>query len=248
MRNLGGLDLSTTVAITTTTTLTTSAFGKLHLISGTSSYTVTLPTPVGNTGAIIALSVDAYANATKLYTIASPSGNVGRATSLIMWASEQLILRSDGTNWVVISSRQIPFVGTLNRNTNLSLTGTYAEVPLNAAASNDPTGLNLAYDSVNFRFVAPRTASWILTPYSYQTQGGSPTTNHAAVGDSGNSPLVGTLMASSLTAGVISAPQTIRLTAGSQGRLIARADGTSAAVAGATLPARLDYQEIVPSW
>ena len=75
IRNLGGIDLSTPILITSAVTLANTAFGKYHLISGATSYTITLPTPVGTSGALIAIKVDRASVATKLYTLTSPSGN-----------------------------------------------------------------------------------------------------------------------------------------------------------------------------
>lgn len=51
------------------------------------------------------------------------------------------------------------------------------------AAANDPTGLNLFYDSVNKAFVAPRAGRYVINVYIYQTQGGSPSYSQAWVCD-----------------------------------------------------------------
>lgn len=241
MRNLGGVDVSAVVSVTTTTTLTSSAFGKLHLISGTAAnYTVTLPTPVGNTGAIIALSVDNSTNATRLYTISSPSGNVGRDTSLVMWSHEQLVIRSDGTDWVIVSARQIPFVGTLTRTTNqTSSTGTNIDF---TAAEADPTGLNLAFDAVNGNFKAPRAGVYKFDVYAYQTQTGG---SYSQIALNAAAPFSYT---GTLAAGTVYGTKAITLAASATVEALSKMDGTSPLVAAGTVGASLSYSEVVPSW
>lgn len=239
LRNLGGIDVSATVAITTTTTLTSSAFGKLHLISGASAYAVTLPTPVGNTGAVIALSVDGAANASKTYTIASPSGKVGRNTSLVMWAHEQLVVRSDGTNWVIVGARQIPLVGTLTRITAQS-SSTATNIAF-TAASGDPTGLNLAYDAANSNFKAPRVGVYKFDAYVYQTQSGG-SYSQVMVGANSFS------YTGSLTAGTVYGSKSLSLSAGDSVNAQSRMDGSSPTIAANVISSYLSYSEIVPSW
>ncbi|MCW2077832.1 UNVERIFIED_ORG: hypothetical protein M2193_000007 [Bradyrhizobium japonicum] len=248
IRNLGGLDLSAVVAVTAAATLTSSAFGKLHLISGTSSsYTVTLPTPVGNTGAIIALSVDNPTNATKLYTIASPSGNVGRATSLVMWAYEQLVIRSDGANWVIVSAKQIPFVGRFTRASDLTLvSATITEIPF-TVASDDPTGLNLCFSGN--RFVAPRASSFVFSLYSYHTSSGASfNQNWLALGTVTTKASGTYSWTGSVNAGTVYGTSRLAVTAGANILAAANVDGTGPKVAGAAVSALLDFSEVCPSW
>ncbi len=247
IRNLGGLDLSTTVAVTGTATITSTGFGKLHLVSGTASnYTITIPTPVGNTGALLAFIVDLPAAASKVYTISTPSGVIGRqGASFIMWASETVLLCSNGTNWQVVDGRPVPMVGRLTRTSNL-VSGLAVEIPFTAADS-DPTSLNLCYDTANFRFKAPRKSAFVFDLYSYQTATG-PAFNQVFLGVNGTAASAGVFSwTGAITAGTIYGTAHLSLSATDNVRAVANQDGTSPLVAGATVPAYLNYREI-PLW
>lgn len=103
-RNLGGFDLSAVVNLTAASALTASAFGKLHFLTGTTvNFTTTLPTPVGNAGKVIGFIVGSNTEASKLYTLTTPAGAIGRSgASIVMWANESVLLRSNGVNWQVL--------------------------------------------------------------------------------------------------------------------------------------------------
>lgn len=248
-RNLGGLDLSSVISLTTTSTLNTTAFGRLHFITGSASFTTTIPTPVGNAGKVIAFIVGDAANATKLFTLTSPAGVIGRSgSSIVMWANESVLLRSNGVDWQVLQSKQIPFTGQFFRTTDLASGASYTEVVFTSAA-NDSTGLNLAFDAVNGRFVSPRSSNWIINAYVYLTQAGSPTYAQAAIADSTNSPLGGVFsFTGSLTGATIYGVSMVRINGGSQMRIIARADGTSPTIKSSLVAARVDYAEVCPGW
>jgi hypothetical protein len=128
------------VSITGTTTLTSAAFGKQHVCSGTSSdYAVTLPTASGNAGRITSLRMSAAL--TKFVTITAAGSDLIDGTSTrIMWAQESAVLLCDGANWTKIAGKPRPmsFVG---QNTsgvtvlNEELTPISAATPL-----SNPTG------------------------------------------------------------------------------------------------------------
>jgi hypothetical protein len=98
------------VSITGATTLTSTAFGLIHVCSGTSAdYQVDLPSASGNAGRIITIRMS---NAlTRFVTIAGAGGALidGQATRL-MWAQESAILMCDGTNWTKIGGKSRPMV------------------------------------------------------------------------------------------------------------------------------------------
>jgi hypothetical protein len=125
------------VSVTTGTALSTSAFGKLHVCSGTSAdYTVTLPDPTSNANGIIALSM--APGLTKLVTIAQhASETIDGTASRIMWAGETAILRTDGTNWFKLSGKSIPFAAVLQQTTTQSISGSYTQtvIKMDAQAS-----------------------------------------------------------------------------------------------------------------
>ena len=91
-----------TVPVTGTTSLTSSALGKIHLCSGTSSdYTVDLPTAVGNEGVIIFKGINTL---TKVVTIAGSSGQtIDGESSRALSTGGMISVLSDGANWVIIN-------------------------------------------------------------------------------------------------------------------------------------------------
>jgi hypothetical protein len=99
--NLTDLNI-TIVSITGATSLTSSAFGKLHNCTGTTiDYTIDLPTAVGNSGVSIAIKGDSAL--TKVVTIAGIGGQLidGEASRQIASLGFISVL-SDGTNWKVV--------------------------------------------------------------------------------------------------------------------------------------------------
>lgn len=96
------------VSITTTATLTSTAFGKMHVCTGTAAnYTVNLPAVAGNTGKIIGVRM---ANAlTKLVTLdAAASELIDGELTRPMWAQESAVLLCDGTGWVKLIGKTRP--------------------------------------------------------------------------------------------------------------------------------------------
>ncbi|CEF48251.1 unnamed protein product [uncultured bacterium] len=94
----GGAE-STIVAESSVSTATTAAWGTNYVATGTSSFTITLPSAVGNTGNQIRIRCDPAF--TGLLTVASTSGQhigVGTATSRVLLAGETANLQSDGAN------------------------------------------------------------------------------------------------------------------------------------------------------
>lgn len=154
------------VAITGATTLTTSAFGKLHICTGTSAdYTVTLPAVASSAGKMIAFIVSSAM--TKLLTLKGNGSELIRdSNTRIMWAGESATLYCDGTVWHKIAGTTIPMMVTRYLGSNQSIpSSTYtlaqcrqnsvAQCPAAALAANDvftalrPGNLNIsvAYDA-----------------------------------------------------------------------------------------------------
>lgn len=104
--------VSTEVSITGGTTLTSTALGKMHVLSGgsaalgTSDYTVTLPTAVGNTGRWIGLRVSPAVSVIRDYTIdGSGVQTIDAAATRVMHLGEAWLMMSDGANWVRFLSK-----------------------------------------------------------------------------------------------------------------------------------------------
>lgn len=88
-------------SITGAISLTSTALGKIHILTGTTSdYTVDLPTAVGNEGVIIFKGAAAL---TKIVTIQGVSGQtIDGESSRKISATGMITVMSDGANWVVI--------------------------------------------------------------------------------------------------------------------------------------------------
>lgn len=102
----GGIDWANPVAITTTTTVTSSGVNKVHDCTGTTAdYTITLPTAGLTAGDVMAFRMGDSVGLTKLITLDATSGHVigggyGADTQTrIMWANEMAVLCWNGTNW-----------------------------------------------------------------------------------------------------------------------------------------------------
>ena len=96
------------VSVTGNVTLTSTAFGKLHVCTGTTAdYTITLPAASGNTGKIITFQMS---NAlTKLVTLdGNASETIDGALTRIMWANEAATLYCNGTGWTKIAGKSVP--------------------------------------------------------------------------------------------------------------------------------------------
>src|SRR5688572_6521260 len=90
------------VSITGATSLTSTALGKIHNCTGTTSdYTVDLPTAIGNAGCLIFKGSSAL---TKVVTIQGTGGQTidGESERKIA-ASGMMSIISDGANWIVVN-------------------------------------------------------------------------------------------------------------------------------------------------
>ena len=96
------------VSVTGNVTLTSTAFGKIHVCTGTTAdYTITLPAASGNTGKIITFQMS---NAlTKLVTLdGNASETIDGSLTRIMWANEAATLYCNGTGWTKIAGKSVP--------------------------------------------------------------------------------------------------------------------------------------------
>lgn len=108
------------VAITGAITLDASAFGKMHVCSGTSAdYTVGLPAVSGNAGKVIGIRM---ANSlTKIVTIdGNASELIDGILSRPMWKDEVAIFLCSGTYWTKIAGKSVPMLANLYKASNTS--------------------------------------------------------------------------------------------------------------------------------
>lgn len=91
------------VSITEAASLTSTAFNKIHVCTGTTvDYQLDLPTAVGNAGGIV--SVKGAAALTKVVTVVGVSGQTidGEANRKIS-SGGLFVLMSDGANWILVN-------------------------------------------------------------------------------------------------------------------------------------------------
>lgn len=93
--------------ITGATTLTTDAFGKLHICTGTTDYTITLPAAAASAGKMIAVCISSTMS--KLITVkGSGTELIEGSNTRVMWAGESTTLYCDGTSWYKLAGKTIP--------------------------------------------------------------------------------------------------------------------------------------------
>ena len=97
------------VPLAAATVLTASAFGKMHLCSGSANYTVTLPPSSSNSGKVIGVRIDPPATA--LITIkGNAAENIDGQNTRVLWAQESCLLLCTGTGWTKIAGRTRPMM------------------------------------------------------------------------------------------------------------------------------------------
>lgn len=148
----------TEVSITAATTLTPTAFGKLHRCSGTSAdYTVGLPTCVGNAGKIIGFEMSPAL--TKLVTLdANGTETIDTALTRVMWAQEVawLKVKADESGYTKIAGQSRPMSVLLKHNAAQTIVNaTFVKLLLNTIVQNNG---GMA-DTANNRVVVKRAAT-----------------------------------------------------------------------------------------
>lgn len=105
-----GLSVKSEVSITGTITLTASAFGKMHVCTGTTAnYALGLPAAAGNAGKLLGIRISGAC--TKIvYLDANASELIDGETIRGMWAGESAVLLCDGVGWTKIAGKSIPMV------------------------------------------------------------------------------------------------------------------------------------------
>ena len=158
---LSGL-LSTEVSVSNATTLTSAAFGKMHVCTGTSAdYTVSLPAASGNAGKLIGFRMS---NAlTKLVTLdPNASETIDGALTRTLWKNEVAILLCDGTTWTKIAGKSIAMVCVVAPSVNTGTFGAGARtiIPIDAVIT-DLSGMS---DIATSRVYIRRAGSYLVTP------------------------------------------------------------------------------------
>ncbi len=181
------------VAVTTTASLIA---GIYYRCTGSSSYTVTMPSAVTYAGLYI--GVECALDAAKLLTVKSTAGKVAgaaAATGRVMWSiaagnGEIAIFRANGTDWVRVGGALRPMTCSMFANADFTLSDTtMTTVTINQAIA-DNTGLmaNAASNKMTLR----RTAT-----YQYQMFAGILAADAAIAAAevlTGATPIIGNLV------------------------------------------------------
>lgn len=144
--------LSAEISITGTATLTGSAFGKMHVSTGTTAdYTITLPAATGNAGKLIGFRMAPAL--TKIVTVdANASELIDGATTRVMWANEVAVLLCDGTSWTKIAGKSIPIAATATRVSAQSIaSGVVTTIDLDTAAYDPASIIDLGTDRITIK-------------------------------------------------------------------------------------------------
>ena len=157
--------VNTEVAISGTTTLTSTAFGKNHIITGGADYTVTLPAASGNSGKIIGFRVTGSA----LFTIkASGSELIDGENERVMWKDESAVLLCDGSGWTKVAGKSIPFVINGEKTSSQSAGGNVNTKLIYETVTEPKSGI---FNSSTF--TVPRRSNWNMTVNLVADSGGS---------------------------------------------------------------------------
>ncbi len=150
--------LSSEVSVTGATTLTASAFGKMHVCSGTSSdYTIVLPATAGNAGKLIGIRM--ATGLTKLVTIdGNASENIDGEAARVLWANEVAVLLCDGAGWIKIAGKSVPMSARINATAEQSIPASTDTLVTLPSVAYDNGGLAGTADAL----VIKRTGSYQL--------------------------------------------------------------------------------------
>lgn len=135
----GALGLET-VSVTGATTLTSSAFGRMHHCTGTSAdYPVTLPPVSGNSGKYIGFIM--AAGLTRFVTLdGNASETIDGALTRVMWAQETALLYCDGSTWIKNGGKQRALYCHMAPSANATLvSGNELKSTLNATIADNST-------------------------------------------------------------------------------------------------------------
>lgn len=149
----------TSVSVTGTIVLDSTAFGKLHVVTGTSAdYTIGLPTAVGNTGKT--LSFQFSTALTKLITLdGNASETINGTTTRPYWAGETITLISNGTNYTIVNYTANPMVSSMTKSSQSVAYNSTVKIILDTV-NLDNTGF--CANTSNGRIDIKRTGTYLM--------------------------------------------------------------------------------------
>ena len=139
---------SPVVSITAATTLTSTAFNKFHLCSGTTAdYTVVLPAVSGNSGKFIGF-IFSSSSLNKLVTLdGNASETIGGSLTRSFWSGETVVLYCDGSAWFRVSGNHIPMNCALSNSASQS--GSFTNSVYLTDTVNSPTNQPVMGETTN---------------------------------------------------------------------------------------------------
>jgi hypothetical protein len=169
--------VTTEVGITGAIGLTSAAFGKMHICSGTSTdYIVDLPAVAISAGKLIGFRMSSAL--TKLVTLDAASTElIDGLQTRIMWANEVAILFCDGVSWTKIAGKTIPMsaivkeLGTQQFNAAANTKVLFTTAGLLSA----PAGMQ---DASNSQLVVQRPCNYNVSAIINWTNNNVTPTNH----------------------------------------------------------------------
>jgi hypothetical protein len=159
-----GVDLAAPVPLSAAAALTSSAFGKLHVCTGTAAdYTITLPAPtLADVGKLITFQMDDAL--TKVVTLdAGATRSINGQQTRVMWAGEVAILRCVGTSgpsWAKLGGTFRPMSALMYLNANQSIAN--ASGPVKVTLNSAGTNVGGMVDTTNNRFNIKRAGTYEL--------------------------------------------------------------------------------------
>lgn len=96
-------------SITTGTTLTSSAFAKLHVLTGSADYAVTLPSASGNTGKLIEFRVPTSVSTARVFTLSRAGTDTGPfgSNTFGLVSGDSLLLECTGSGWHALTKKLV---------------------------------------------------------------------------------------------------------------------------------------------
>ncbi len=168
---MGIMDYAAEVSVSAATTLTSSAFGKMHVCTGAADYTLGLPAGSGNTGKVIGIRVG---STSKLITIdGNAAETIDGSATRVVWNEESCFLMWDGSQWRKIGGKTRPMVCTIQRTASQSITdSTNTKVQCTIAVDDSALMADVATDH---KITCRRSGIYVVTAHVRYANGATAT-------------------------------------------------------------------------
>jgi hypothetical protein len=152
--------VNTEVSISSVTTLTSSSFGKMHVLSGAAGYNVTLPTLTGNLNKIIGLRI-IEGNDQIFGIVADGSDLIDGENTRYLWSGESAILLATSSGWVKIGGVTKPIQLCMSAPISQVYSNAISTVVMFDTVEFSSLNSSIVTDLVtNYSFIVPRKSNW----------------------------------------------------------------------------------------